>query len=508
MKSLLTLCFLCGCFATLFAQKEANIWYFGQQAGLDFNTNCQPTALNDGQTYFESSAVMSNGKTGQLLFYTDNYTVWNRQHQPMPNGIFTAYAGTLGTTQGPLIIPVPGDSLSCHLFRMTETNGTLTGGADYTRLSHFIVDMRLNGGLGDLVKTNQDSTLSVGLVGKLTAVRHANKRDYWVLTHQWNSNAFLVYPVTPSGIGKADTIRIGSAYVRQDVYGFLKASPDGTKLASSFLSTFARPLDLFDFDPATGKITNYVSLGDVRLQYGLSFSPDNSKLYVTNRTVVDAELNTELIRQYDLKAGDTQAIIKSGKSIIYQNPTTNIPYNRKAARNGFYAPAMQTGPDGRIYLIADYSNNIIGDPCTNCKKHLIVINKPNESGFACDVQLQAAELGKGLVGDVNSLPNFMEHYFNGLEPNDCAFDRNDECTDANVRIFPNPVKDQLEILITDICFTPYTLRIIDVAGRVLATYNVSTPRSQSLDVGTLPGGIYFAELRFIGRTTVKRFLKQ
>lgn len=504
MRVLLTLYFLCGCFGSLFAQKEANIWYFGQRAGLDFNTNCQPTALFDGQSTYEGCASISDAKTGQLLFYTDGYTAWNREQRVLQNGLFTPYAGTPSVTQGSLIIPVPGDSLSYYWFRMTETNGTLTSPANYTRLSYFLVDMRLDSGLGGLVKTGQDSTLSEGLSGKLTAIRHANKRDYWVLTHQWNNNAFLVYPVTPSGIGRADTIRIGSAYVRQDILGFLKASPDGTKLASSFLSTFARPFDLFDFDPATGKITNYVSLGNVRLQYGLSFSPDNSKLYVTNQTIIDAELNTELIRQYDLKAGDTEAIIKSGKSIIYQNPATSIPYNRQAARNGFYAPPMQIGPDGRIYVAADYSNA----PCPNCTRHLIVINKPNEPGFACDVQLQAAELGAGLVGDVISLPNFMQHYFNGLEPKDCPFDRNDECTDANVQIFPNPVKDRLEILITDICFTPYTLRIIDAAGRALATYKVNTPRSQSLDIGTLSGGIYFAELRFSDRTTVKRFLKQ
>ena len=31
-----------------YSQKEANIWYFGENAGLDFNTN-PPSAITDGK---------------------------------------------------------------------------------------------------------------------------------------------------------------------------------------------------------------------------------------------------------------------------------------------------------------------------------------------------------------------------------------------------------------------------------------------------------------------------
>ena len=70
--------------AFTYSQGEANIWYYGNYAGLDFN-NGNPVALTNGQVNtYEASAIMSNA-SGQLLFYTDGNTVWNRNHQIMLN---------------------------------------------------------------------------------------------------------------------------------------------------------------------------------------------------------------------------------------------------------------------------------------------------------------------------------------------------------------------------------------------------------------------------------------
>ena len=501
------LLWLCSCSA--FAQKEAAIWYFGNRAGFDFSTNCQPTALIDGSVDASFGvAVMSDGKTGQLLFYTNGYQVWNREHTVMPNADFEAYAGSGPFPQRALIVPVPDHPLMYYCFRMAEvySNGNPLNSVS---LRYSVINMVLDGGRGDVLQDGKDTPLADGLASRLTAIRHTNGRDYWVLTHQWNNNSFLVYPVTSAGVGKADTIRIGSTYRNQENLGFIKASPDGQKLACSAVSNSDRPFDLFDFDASTGKISNYVNLGNIRSQYGISFSPDNTKLYVTNQSLVNSGQtdSKEVIRQYDLKAGNIDAIIASGKSIIYQNSRSTIAELIGIKRTGFYAPALQIGPDGRIYVAADYSNDVNGIPCQSCKHHFLVINKPNELGFNCDIQAQTAELGSGTVGDVSDLPNFMQHYFNDLAPKDCAFDRNDECTADNVQFFPIPAKNVLEILITDICFTPYTLRVINVAGQILAQHEVKTPRSQQVNVSQLADGIYFAEMHFSNRTITKRFLK-
>lgn len=51
-----------------FPQEEANIWYFGENAGVDFNSGT-PVALTKGQiNTIEGCAVLSNN-LGQLVFH-------------------------------------------------------------------------------------------------------------------------------------------------------------------------------------------------------------------------------------------------------------------------------------------------------------------------------------------------------------------------------------------------------------------------------------------------------
>ena len=68
------------------AQRENDIWYFGNGAGIDFNGPL-PRPLTDGVLdAVEGCASIADPATGALLFYTDGITVWNRLHRPMPNG--------------------------------------------------------------------------------------------------------------------------------------------------------------------------------------------------------------------------------------------------------------------------------------------------------------------------------------------------------------------------------------------------------------------------------------
>ncbi len=76
----------------LFAQKEANFWYFGDYAGIDFNSG-QAVAITDGaMTVMEGCASMSDS-TGALLFYSGGGTVWNKNHVAMPNGTGLLWLG-------------------------------------------------------------------------------------------------------------------------------------------------------------------------------------------------------------------------------------------------------------------------------------------------------------------------------------------------------------------------------------------------------------------------------
>ncbi|MDZ7740684.1 MAG: hypothetical protein U5Q03_02770 [Bacteroidota bacterium] len=83
--------------------KQANTWYFGVEAGVDFNQGSPPAALMDGQAYTLSGSGTGciSDEDGNLLFYSDGHTIWNKEHQPMQNGQYIGF----NSTQGALIIP-------------------------------------------------------------------------------------------------------------------------------------------------------------------------------------------------------------------------------------------------------------------------------------------------------------------------------------------------------------------------------------------------------------------
>ncbi len=103
---------LLGMTTVSWSQNQANIWYFGEGIGLDFNAG-NPTPLYDGEIYGnpqqmseflynEGSATISD-VDGSLLFYTEGERVWNRTHQLMPNG--TGLDGMYSATHPAFIVP-------------------------------------------------------------------------------------------------------------------------------------------------------------------------------------------------------------------------------------------------------------------------------------------------------------------------------------------------------------------------------------------------------------------
>jgi hypothetical protein len=93
MKNLLILSFIV-IFSSAYAQKEANNWYFGERAGISFNNGTPMFLLNSSMNHNNGCATISDSD-GNLLFYTNGMTVWNKNHQPMPNG-----TGLLGSSSG------------------------------------------------------------------------------------------------------------------------------------------------------------------------------------------------------------------------------------------------------------------------------------------------------------------------------------------------------------------------------------------------------------------------
>ena len=307
------------------AQRQYETWYFGVNAGISF-VGGTPTPLLDGQVNtIDGSAVISRPATGDLLFYSDGATVWDSNHAVMQNG--TGLEGHPSSGQPALIVPDPGDTNLFYLFTTGAANTATTA----TRYS--VIDMRGNGGRGAVVEKNT-MILDRG-TEKITATRHCNGKDYWVIAHDWGASNFYVYLITASGISDTVISDIGEIYATSaQIQGTFQMSPHGRFLAVS--SPALKALEVFDFNNATGEITNQRILGKGDAEYyGLEFSPSSSRLYVNT---LPPGNNAAALFQFDMEAGDATAIRAS-----------RFEYIRLRERD-WQGGQLQLGMDGRIYV--------------------------------------------------------------------------------------------------------------------------------------------------------------
>ena len=476
------------------AQKEATTWYFGNKTGFDFSAGAPQPLTNSARMGGSACVTLSDKRTGQLLFYSDAAHIWNRQHRLMPHG--DSLRGYHNIDQGALALPVPGQDQQYYLFTLnyTEDPSIISAGLFYS-----LVDMRLDSSLGDIVATQKNQTLGSDFNYQLAAVPHTNGRDYWLLARQWDSNIFRIYLVTAQGITLAQAQRIGPTQPPQlSVYydGFLKASPDGKKLA--YATTGDLPISLFDFDAATGLLSHYINLGYLLSVGGISFSPDNSKLYVQNYSLLPDQVTYKyqrnIISQFDLSAGSDDAIAASGMSIVGANPNTNIRADVQSS-NGEYT--LQLGPDGRLYGNSNYSDSNV--PEVHGQENMYVINAPNQRGFACDVQYKTFVFpgADATTGSGSGFPAFLESYFNGLAPTPLP---TQECAESALGLFPNPTADAFQLQVPEGCFAPYEVVLYNAVGQRVYQHAIATALSARQDISWLAPGIYFLEARFADKT--------
>ena len=174
-KFLVTLGFLILVHLSCPAQKQANVWYFGNHAGIDFNGGF-PIALNDGQTYLQQGLIEGTSvicdSSGNLLFYSNGETIWNRNHQVMCNG--DSLLSSYSSTQSSLILPLPGtDGIFYHFTTDAFVDHDLRFGFRFS-----VVDMCLDNGLGAIINGQKSILILDTVAEKLTAVRHPNGIDY------------------------------------------------------------------------------------------------------------------------------------------------------------------------------------------------------------------------------------------------------------------------------------------------------------------------------------------
>lgn len=444
IKNLLFSVFLSVLSLFSFAQHEADEWYFGGFAGLDFSSG-SPVAIAGNLYSAEGSAAISS-PAGDLLFYTDGVSVWNSAGVNMPNG--TGLMGDASSTQTALIIPSPAVSSQYYVFTTTAD-----GGPDGFRYS--LVDMTLDGGLGDVTTKNVAITDSV--TEKLSAIKDLSNTGYWIMIHKWGSNKFYAYHLTSSGLSAPVISSVGSVHTAtgtnafQNTYGQMKFNMCGDKLAlaTGHLNT----VELFDFDNSTGIVSNPVSLSMGYTVYGVEFSKNSGLLYVTSYDPLST------LNQFDISLG-TQALIAASKVSL-------------STTDGLYA--LQMGPDGKIYVAQSFSSPFIG-----------AINDPEIYGTGAnfsDMAILIDPNGNGVMGGLG-LPTFLQDYLKtGVT---CSVGINEAANGTAASIYPNPSAASFTITLSESVSSH--IMIYDHTGRVIEEADARTDFSFGKNYAA---GMYF-----------------
>ncbi len=377
-------------------QGEANNWYFGENAGMQFDqTTGNVSVVSGGQLNTREGCSTISDANGNLLFYSDGITVWNRNHQVMPNG--TGLYGDPSSTQSALVVPKPDDPDIYFIFTVDTT--AFEGDPNFG-LNYSIIDMSLDGGLGDVIDKN--TPLLDRCSEKITAVlKDCITKSIWVITLASTDGTFPVFDtyhafeVNNTGV---NTTSIKSTFNLNitDRRGYLKLSPDGTKMvcanmtANFDITNTVDRLLLYDFDENTGIVTNQQQLiinSPSFAPYGVEFSPNSEVLYIhsSNAGGGGAANHSSVLTQFNLAAADIQAseFELDGRQL--------------------YRGGLQLGPNGKIYraLSATYGQGL---------PFLGVINNPNNIGAAANYQHNAISLSPNLSSQ--GLPPFIQSIFN------------------------------------------------------------------------------------------------
>ena len=413
-KSLILLLVLFFNLKNAFAQNYYNNWYFGQKAGLSFNSK-NPISLSDSKMSSSEGCSSISDNLGNLLFYTDGVTIWNKSHDTMKNG--HGLLGSGGSTQSALIVKQPGNRNLYFVFTSDAINvkswdTTLTNnGVNYS-----IVDMDLDNGLGEVLVKNKP--LINNSNEKLTAVNHKNGEDVWIATIKRFTDSIFIYKLSSSGLNepviyKNNGYRIGygdgslSHLANFLGIGQMKFSPKGkylTYIERNYGNEDSSYIHFFDFNSENGKLSNHKRItvyqqyggNSYNSIYGCEFSPNEEYLYVSHL--------------FSPFGGIYQIPIKSIKHNINLK-TISIKTNLKIENRRAYFYSLQLAPNGKIYCAMSYDSS------------LSVINNPDSFGLKSNFEYNAVKLSSMISF---GLPNCVQSqiYFPAqiVADTSCLFD--------------------------------------------------------------------------------------
>ncbi len=370
------------------SQGEWNKWYFGQGIAVDFSSG-NPLLLPNSAMYTPGMTACISDSLGNMLFYSNGLKIWDRTNAVMPNG--TGLLGITGSYQPVFVVPhLPYDST---FFVFTVGNDGVWPGPHYG-LYYSIVDLSLNGGLGDIVPGMKNIPVidADSAYCGLTGIRHYNNHDVWIVLKDQRQSLtytrYLSYLLSSSGISYPPVISpslIQNVPLHGQYATSIRISQDGAMLFSKDQGPTSPETEICDFDNQTGVVTPrfkfFSNSTGVYYPHGAEFSVDSKFLYTcSNDTVSSTE---RVISQFDLSETDSSGFMQSEVVI------------------GHAGMNLRLSTDGKIYITDEFNYGAPSDS-------FHVINYPTLQGSACN--FQKCVFGFGGSFAQYSLPQFLQKY--------------------------------------------------------------------------------------------------
>ncbi len=368
------------------SQGEFNNWYFGHYCGITFNSGA-PVFLPGNPMHIGGALAEASvsDSAGNLLFFSNGVNLYNRNKYVMPNG-----AGLFGGSGFCQVMSVQ-DLTNHNLYYLFTVGGPLTPVEPINGLRYSVIDMQLNGGLGDIVPGMKNIPLPMGdsVCLTLTATRHHNNKYAWVVVlRRGKEERYLAYLIDSSGVITTPVVSASTLknsffpdpppVTDPGIIGSMRISPDGQHLFCTDSLT-----ELCHFNTSTGAATpQFRFWPGPGKKWGESqeFSIDSRYVYFTTGAgPPDAPYRA--VVQYDMINTDSMAFMES-QAVIGDSCSWSI----------------QMAPDGKIYV----NNDNFNDP------FLHRINNPSAPGAACNYQRRAVDLQDNPHN--YCLPQFLQRY--------------------------------------------------------------------------------------------------
>ena len=313
---------------------------------------------------------------------------------------------------------------------------------------------------GEIITKNEKIIQDSIGVGRISAVKHGNGRDWWVhLRKEDNTHIWLL--LDDENLKESHRQKFGEKLINglgQSVF-----SPDGKTYVecNSVTKSTGEDIDIYDFNRCDGLLSDHRKIHFDSISWcGCAISPNSQYLYFSNGLH---------ILQYDLYASD----IKATETIV-----ANLEYFVDFTRVYFYL--MQLAPDGKIYVNS-----------TGGCRYMHTIENPDEKGIACNVKQRSIKL---FTYNKESIPNHPNYRLGALKGSPCDSLGSvavQELKEEDFKIFPNPASDILNIELP-LSMPNATILLRDIQGRLLKSR--AAKGDSQIDISDLYNGLIFVEI--------------